>query len=109
MANRHFGKIGDIWKHLPLAEILFIEKPKQYWETNAGSAQYALTHSMERDYGIFYFYEHAVRSDTLQLSKYFQLLDRVDKKDGFPKIFPGSTYIAMSLLDSNAEQFIFCD
>ncbi len=38
MANRHFGRIGDVWKHLPLAEILLLETPRRYWETHAGSA-----------------------------------------------------------------------
>gem|GEM_PF-3449085 len=35
MANKHFGSIGDIWKHLPLAEILEIERPRNYWESHA--------------------------------------------------------------------------
>ena len=33
MANRHYGRIGDVWKHLPLAEILRIERPGEYWES----------------------------------------------------------------------------
>jgi hypothetical protein len=33
MANTHYGEIGDIWKHLPLAEILAIERPRRYWES----------------------------------------------------------------------------
>jgi 23S rRNA (adenine2030-N6)-methyltransferase len=53
MANIHYGNIGDIWKHLPLAEILAIEAPSAYWESHAGSSHYALTHSPEREYGIF--------------------------------------------------------
>jgi 23S rRNA (adenine2030-N6)-methyltransferase len=109
MANRHFGKIGDIWKHLPLAEILSIEKPKQYWETNAGSAQYPLTHSIERDYGVYYFYEYSAGSSALLSSNYFQILDGLKKEDRFPLNYPGSPYISMSLLRPYAKQFIFCD
>lgn len=55
MTNRHFGTIGDIWKHLLLAEILRVEKPFSYWESHADSALYTLTHSIQRDYGVFYF------------------------------------------------------
>jgi hypothetical protein len=42
MANIHFGRIGDLWKRLPLplAEIIAIQQPQQVWETHAGSAQY---------------------------------------------------------------------
>jgi hypothetical protein len=38
MANRHFGKIGAVWKHLALAEILAGENPRAYWESHAGCA-----------------------------------------------------------------------
>jgi hypothetical protein len=54
MANIHYGNIGDVWKHLPLAEILSMEAPNTYWESHAGSSQYPLTHSAERDYGVFF-------------------------------------------------------
>src|SRR5436309_1658093 len=43
--NNHFAELGDVWKHLPLAEILRITPPRDYWETHAGSASYALTES----------------------------------------------------------------
>jgi 23S rRNA (adenine2030-N6)-methyltransferase len=109
MANRHFGKIGDIWKHLPLAEILTIEKPIEYWETNAGSALYPLTHSPERDYGVFTFYKNAKVSEILRDSKYFALLDSFEKKDEFPTLYPGSPFIALSLLKDYAKHYLFCD
>ncbi len=106
MANRHFGEIGDIWKHLPLAEILNIEKPEDYWETHSGSAQYPLTHSPAKDYGIYYFLEHAGESEPLGMSAYLKILKSFEKKDGL-KTYPGSPYIAMSLLEGAS--FIFCD
>ena len=62
MANHHYGRIGDIWKHLPLAEILEIEQPAEYWESHGGSARYPLTHSWQRDFGVFYFLSHAAKS-----------------------------------------------
>lgn len=109
MANRHYGKIGDIWKHLPLAEILTIEKPYQYWETHAGSAQYPLTHSWERDYGVFYFLEHAAESLLLKSSAFFHLLDGFKQEDGQLPIYPASPLIAMTLLRPNAKNYLFCD
>jgi 23S rRNA (adenine2030-N6)-methyltransferase len=66
MANVHYARIGDVWKHLPLAEILGIERPGRYWESHAGSSSYPLTRSPERDYGVFLFLERAVRSSALK-------------------------------------------
>ena len=33
--NNHFAELGDVWKHLPLAEILRVDPPRAYWETHA--------------------------------------------------------------------------
>ena len=33
----HSGKLGDIWKHLPLCDILLTEQPKRYLETNSAA------------------------------------------------------------------------
>jgi hypothetical protein len=57
MANVHYARIGDVWKHLPLAEVLTIERPGRYWESHAGSSSYPLTRSPQRDYGVFLFLE----------------------------------------------------
>jgi 23S rRNA A2030 N6-methylase RlmJ len=51
--NRHFAELGDVWKHLPLAEILHMDPPRVYWETHAGSASYPLTESPSRLHGLF--------------------------------------------------------
>ncbi len=64
MANIHFGRVSDLWRNLPLAEIIAIEQPHHLWETHVGSAQYSLSHSYERDYGVYYFREHALNSAT---------------------------------------------
>ena len=66
MVNVHYARIGDVWKHLPLAEVLAIERPCRYWESHAGSSSYPLTRSPERDYGVFLFLERAVRSSVLE-------------------------------------------
>jgi 23S rRNA A2030 N6-methylase RlmJ len=108
MANRHFGNIGDIWKHLPLAEMLAIEKPKRYWESHAGSAGYRLTHSPARDYGIYRFLAGAPDSIGLASSSFLCLLDGLRTKRGLLKTYPGSPRIAMEML-GNGCRFLFCD
>ncbi|HMD77090.1 MAG TPA: hypothetical protein VKG86_06925 [Terracidiphilus sp.] len=102
MANHHYGRIGDIWKHLALAEILAIEKPAEYWESHAGSARYPLTHSWQRDYGVFYFLSHAAESEALDASHYRKVLADCA---GF---YPGSSEIAMRVLGSGTA-FVLCD
>ena len=42
MGNPRFGTIGDVWKHLPLGDMLDRLRPSRYLETHAGSATYAL-------------------------------------------------------------------
>jgi 23S rRNA (adenine2030-N6)-methyltransferase len=106
--NVHYGKIGDIWKHLPLAEVLSIEKPAMYWDAYAGSAEYPLTHSWERDYGVFHFLEKAGQSQDLRDSVYLKLLTRLQTSRENPGIYPGSANLAMTLLGQSAE-YLFCD
>jgi hypothetical protein len=31
VANRHYAKIADVWKHLPLTELLAVERPLDIW------------------------------------------------------------------------------
>ncbi len=51
MANVHYAEIGDVWKHLLLAEVLGIEGPRRYLESHAASSSYPLSPSAERSYG----------------------------------------------------------
>ena len=113
VANVHYAKIGDVWKHLPLSEVLRIEVPRRYLESHAGSASYPLTPSAERSYGVLHFLSEAARSPVLDASVYRRLL-RGFGEGGVPKIYPGSPLIAMTLLGSKdgyaqGEQFVFCD
>jgi 23S rRNA (adenine2030-N6)-methyltransferase len=108
MANTHYGQIGDIWKHLPLAEILSIEAPSAYWESHAGSAQYPLTHSAERDYGVFFFADHASQMPALADSRYREILGHCEQ-DTHLIVYPGSPLIAMMLLGGSGSSFLFCD
>ena len=107
MANIHYAKIGDVWKHLPLAEVLAIERPGRYWESHAGSSSYPLTRSPERDYGVFLFLERAGSSSALKGSAYLRLL-YLRERGRTPHTYPGSPLIAMELLGGAAE-FVFCD
>ena len=100
--NHHFGELGDIWKHLPLAEILRINPPRHYWETHAGSASYPLTESLARRHGVFHFLAHAPADPVLQQSAYLQTLQEL------PGIYPGSPLLAMRALGRQAS-YIFCD
>jgi 23S rRNA A2030 N6-methylase RlmJ len=113
MANVHYAKIGDVWKHLPLAEVLRIEAPRRYLESHAGSSSYPLTPSRERSYGVLHFVSEAKRSPVLDGSAYRRLLARYGE-GGVPKTYPGSPLIAMTLLGSDdgyarGEEFVFCD
>ncbi|MGD9140385.1 MAG: 23S rRNA (adenine(2030)-N(6))-methyltransferase RlmJ [bacterium] len=109
MPNPHFGNIGDIWKHLPLATILALERPGRYWESHSGSAKYTLSTSPERDYGIFHFLKNVNRSQALRTSAYNRTLEELEGMNGRVPTYPGSPLIAMMLLRNSARSFIFCD
>src|SRR6185369_7776308 len=94
MANHHFGEIGDVWKHLPLGEILAIEKPLAYWETHSGSATYAMDDAWTRDLGVGRFLRGAPNDDVLSKTGYYKLASML-AKDGR---YPGSPMLAMKLL-----------
>jgi 23S rRNA A2030 N6-methylase RlmJ len=113
VANVHYAQIGDVWKHLSLAEVLGIEVPRRYLESHAGSASYPLTPSAERSYGVLHFVSEAERSPVLDASVYRRLLKRYGH-DEVPKTYPGSPLIAMTLLASDdgyarRVEFVFCD
>jgi 23S rRNA A2030 N6-methylase RlmJ len=107
MANKHYGNYGDIWKHLPLAEILHIEKPRQYWESHAGSASYEFMSSAERDFGASRFFANAAQSVILESSQFY--LDFRGLFSENPQIYPGSPLIAIEALSKQADRLLFCD
>jgi 23S rRNA A2030 N6-methylase RlmJ len=100
--NNHFAELGDVWKHLPLAEILRITPPRQYWETHAGSASYALTESPSRLHGALRFLSCAPRDPDLRGCAYLQTLR------SSPGVYPGSPGLALQALGQNAT-YLFCD
>ncbi len=109
--NRYYANLGDVWKHLILAELLDLEPPLHYWETHAGSASYPLTHSPDRDYGVFRFIERAVAVPELAGSRYATELARLTAQDGTggaPKQYPGSALLSMQVLGEGAD-YLLCD
>ncbi len=102
MANRHFGALGDVWKHLALAEILRMRPPRHYWETHAGSAEYPLTESSTRLHGALRFLARAPGDAELALCSYLEALRAT------PGIYPGSASLAMRALGNRAD-YLFCD
>ena len=103
MANPHFAKLGDVWKHLPLVEALRREPPAAYCETHAGAAWYPLTPSPERRYGIYAFLERAPGVPALASSRYLHRLRRLPTDAGAPQRYPGSATLAMMELGRGAE------
>jgi len=106
MANRHFGNLGDVWKHLVLAEVLAMGQPFHYWETHAGSASYPLSASRARGYGVYSFLEASRHDRVLAESHYCRLLTGEVARS--VPMYPGSPLIAMRLLLGNTE-YLFCD
>lgn len=104
MANRHFGKLADVWKHLPLCEVLAQERPPWYAETHAGSAAYEAHDDAERRYGVHRFQSVAERDPVLTHSRYADHLRRVL---GEAQI-PGSPLLAMLELGTSSH-YVLCD
>ncbi len=106
MANRHFGKAGDVWKHLMLCEVLAALEPTHYAESHAGSGAYDLVHDDERNYGVGHFLQVSLVIETLGASAYARALHRFTSS-GRAR-YPGSALQAMTLLGDTCE-YLFCD
>ena len=106
MANRHFGKVGDVWKHLMLCEVLAALEPTHYAESHAGSGAYDLVHDDERNYGVDHFLEVSAVIETLGASASAHALHRFTST-GRAR-YPGSALQAMTLLGDTSE-YLFCD
>lgn len=106
MANQHFGNIGDVWKHVVLAEVLERESPAWYAETHAGSGAYAIVRSGGRRYGFLRFLEVAPRFPILARSRYRAVAaSYVESARG---LYPGSALLAMTML-GDASSYLLCD
>lgn len=108
VANRHFAKLGDVWKHLPLVQILAIDRPDEYWESHAGSAVYPMVDDAERRYGIGRFAEAAPGFPALASSRYLAHLTSINDSLGNFARYPGSAMLAMLELGASCS-YLFCD
>jgi 23S rRNA A2030 N6-methylase RlmJ len=105
MANRHFGKLSDVWKHAALAEVLEREPPQRYAETHAGSGAYPIVHDRERQFGILRFLDVAAGFGLLARSRYRATAASWLTGHGH---YPGSPLLAMTAL-GDASSYLLCD
>lgn len=105
MANHHFGNVGDVWKHLALAEVLALERPSWYTETHAGSGSYAMVDDPERRFDVLRFLEVADTTASLRHSRYRALLSQFGDARS---IYPGSALMAMAELGVGTS-YLLCD
>ena len=108
MANPHFGRIGDVWKHLVLGDVLDRLRPARYWETHAGSGTYPLDRSWEREYGVFTMLREAPRAPAIEASRYVWLVRTLPPGEDEEARYPGSARLAMEVLGDTAA-YLFCD
>ena len=106
MANSHFGNLGDVWKHLVLAEVLEREPPRWYAETHAGSAAYLLNRDPQREFGIWRFLAAAPRTAELARSRYYAIAGSCASAS--PATYSGSSLLAMTIL-GNSSSYLLCD
>jgi 23S rRNA (adenine2030-N6)-methyltransferase len=105
MIYQHYGKIGDIWKHLPLCSVISIESPGVYVETNSAYCDYSLTKTKEQEYGIYNFIDKASDYQLFKDSEYYKLIQPYVNKDRYL----GSPGLAISMLKRTADKLIFFD
>lgn len=105
MANHHFGKFADVWKHLVLTEVLSVERPTHYAETHAGSAVNPMVDDSERAFGVSGFLGVADRFEGLATCRYRVILEQFGNARDW---YPGSAALAMTELGNGAE-YVFCD
>jgi 23S rRNA A2030 N6-methylase RlmJ len=104
MANRHFGKFADVWKHLVVSEALDDVRPARYAETHAGSAAYPLVDDAERRFGVLGYLD-GIRGPLLS-SPFTRIVSRFANAE--PALYPGSALQAMTLLGDDST-YLLCD
>lgn len=108
MANRHFGKAADVWKHLVLCEVLAVERPLMYAETHAGSAAYPMIDDAERRFGVLTFIEASRTEPVLAASAYARHVRGLADATDLQPLYPGSALLAM-LERGPASQYLLAD
>lgn len=108
MANHHFANVGDVLKHLVLAEVLISEPPGSYFETHAGSLDYPLVDRDPGPGGVWDFLVAAEANEELGVSAYVKILATTAGTEADPGRYPGSVGIALQILGPKA-RFVACD
>ena len=108
MANRHFAKLADVWKHLVLTEVLAVDRPDKLFDTHAGHAAYPMVDDAERRYGVLGYLDVAAESDVLSRSEYFALLLRHRALSVGAIEYPAGPMLAMLALGASC-RYVFCD
>lgn len=101
----HFGKQPDVLKHLILCEVLQIEEPQMYVETNSACAIYTMAHTPEQEYGIYHFLNEANRYAILKNSLYYRLENGYITNGSYL----GSPALAMKVLYNDIKGYLFFD
>lgn len=101
----HFGKQPDVLKHLVLCEVIQIENPQIYVETNSACAIYTMVHTPEQEYGIYHFLNEANKDNTLKNSLYY----RLESENMANGNYLGSPALAMKVLDNDIKGYLFFD
>ncbi|MFO8020781.1 MAG: 23S rRNA (adenine(2030)-N(6))-methyltransferase RlmJ [Promethearchaeia archaeon] len=109
MGYKHYGNIGDIWKHLPLCSFLTNEEPRFYIETNSARPIYRLNHNPAREYGVYTFFRRVENSTLLSNTNYVKLIQNLPDNQNGLNTYLGSPGLAMKILSSVSEKFIFFD
>jgi len=100
MPYTHSGEIGDVWKHLPLCEVLKIEKPIRYHETNSAYSGYTILHNPRTEYGIF----KMLKPSNFEFAN--SVYHKTLKKNGIDYFrYKGSPGLAMEILSSETSYF----
>ncbi|WP_455587020.1 hypothetical protein [Bacteroides sp.] len=98
----HYGKQAEVWKHLPLCDIIALERPTVYVETNSAYADYTLSGTPEQQYGIYHFLEKG-KQHPIKDSLYFQQ----EYKAMQTNKYIGSPGLVMSILKDNSKYIFF--
>jgi 23S rRNA (adenine2030-N6)-methyltransferase len=106
MANHHFGKFADVWKHVVLDEVLAEMKPARYAETHAGSAAYSMVDDAERRFGVLGFLGGLAPGSPLAGAAFPGIVG--DYVNGQTSTYPGSALQAMTLLGDDCS-YLLCD
>ena len=109
MSYKHYGNIGDVWKHLPLCSILEIEQPRTYVETNSASPHYLLDRSPRREYGVYTFFKRMKQSALLRKSLYTNLISKMKENQDKLTAYLGSPGLSMRILGTNSKELIYFD